>query len=317
VKIIQRRWRECRGRAFARRVKQTVPELFWGMKERRKDSVYREFKGDYISSKSSRIFKKNIKTKHKEGRVYFADKIVQLNPKGKPAKRVIIVTEKAIYLIGGLIGKKVVLRININEISSVELSTLQDGVFVIRTKDGNDEIFESDKKTELIGALYELSAELAKEGNSSGDGGAYVSGTFQVNFATSGSLATKNKKSTRTLEWKKEDSLGDKLNISAKGSTTIISTGPGLDKSAGPKKRSKPQKSERMRQINRSGAADQRIAVVCQVKAKSDYEARNARELSFKAGDIIDVTKKSASGVWQGQVRGKRGTFPVTYVEQV
>jgi len=314
VKIIQRRWRECRGRAFARRVKQTVPELFWGMKERRKDSIYREFKGDYISSKSSRIFK-NIKTKHKEGRVYFADKIVQLNPKGKPAKRVVIVTEKAIYIIGGLIGKKVILRININEIASIELSTLQDGVFVIRSKDGNDDIFESDKKTELIGAIYELSAELSREsGSSSGD--TFVSGTFQVNFASSGNLSTKNKKATRALEWKKEDSLGEKVNIQAKGSTTVVSTGPGLDKSAGPKKRAKPQKSDRSRQINRNATGDKRIAVICQVKAKSDYEARNARELSFKAGDIIDVTKKSASGVWQGQLKGKRGTFPVTYVDQ-
>jgi hypothetical protein len=46
-----------------------------------------------------------------------------------------------------------------------------------------------------------------------------------------------------------------------------------------------------------------------------DYKAQNARELSFSKGDIINVTTKSISGPWHGELKGQRGVFPSSYVE--
>jgi hypothetical protein len=52
-----------------------------------------------------------------------------------------------------------------------------------------------------------------------------------------------------------------------------------------------------------------------QVKAMYDYTAKNARELTFRAGEVINVTQKNNSGWWQGEIGGRRGVFPADYVQ--
>jgi hypothetical protein len=45
------------------------------------------------------------------------------------------------------------------------------------------------------------------------------------------------------------------------------------------------------------------------------YEAQRADELSLQEGDEIIVTKKDASGWWEGLLHGKKGLFPGNYVD--
>jgi len=49
-------------------------------------------------------------------------------------------------------------------------------------------------------------------------------------------------------------------------------------------------------------------------RALYDFDAEDATELSFRAGDIITIIKKSQDW-WEGELRGKRGLFPGNYVE--
>lgn len=52
------------------------------------------------------------------------------------------------------------------------------------------------------------------------------------------------------------------------------------------------------------------------VKAIYNYAARNQKELSFSAGEILQVTEKTGDGNWwDGFHDGQRGYIPVTYVE--
>ena len=52
------------------------------------------------------------------------------------------------------------------------------------------------------------------------------------------------------------------------------------------------------------------------VKAIYNYAARNQKELSFSAGEILQVTEKTGDGNWwDGFSGGQRGYIPVTYVE--
>lgn len=54
------------------------------------------------------------------------------------------------------------------------------------------------------------------------------------------------------------------------------------------------------------------------VKAIYNYTARNEKELTFSAGEILQVTEKSGDGNWWDGFRdSKRGYIPVTYVEIV
>ncbi|KAJ3038615.1 Unconventional myosin-Ie [Rhizophlyctis rosea] len=46
-----------------------------------------------------------------------------------------------------------------------------------------------------------------------------------------------------------------------------------------------------------------------------DYEASEADELSFKAGDIIAIVSKEDEGWWTGTVKGRKGLFPANYTE--
>jgi myosin-1 len=52
-------------------------------------------------------------------------------------------------------------------------------------------------------------------------------------------------------------------------------------------------------------------------RAIYDYEAADVDELQLKAGDIVMITKKDASGWWQGKKGGKEGLFPGNYVEMM
>eukprot|EP00005_Dracoamoeba_jomungandri_P003003 CAMPEP_0174260130 /NCGR_PEP_ID=MMETSP0439-20130205/8860_1 /TAXON_ID=0 /ORGANISM="Stereomyxa ramosa, Strain Chinc5" /LENGTH=1002 /DNA_ID=CAMNT_0015344305 /DNA_START=46 /DNA_END=3054 /DNA_ORIENTATION=- len=305
LKIIQRRWRQCRGRAFARRVRQAVPELFWGNKERRRDTIFRQYLGDYLRVEDSRIHK-GIKKKFKENRIVFADK-VQVLERGKPKTRTVIITERAIYVIGGKFRKRVSRRLSILDIGCVVLSDLADGVLVFQMLKGDDFCLETSKKTEVVGGLYELSSEAAQE---RGD-----DNLIRVEFSSDGITYTERKKK-RTITFVRDDSAG-RVQIKSRGEETTVTVASGMEKTSGPGRREAPKKKERVRGGINRGNASKKLTVICKVKALHDYDARNARELSFKAGDIIAVTQKSNSGPWQGEFGGKTGSFPATYVEEI
>ncbi|XP_074858581.1 guanine nucleotide exchange factor VAV3 isoform X3 [Carettochelys insculpta] len=51
--------------------------------------------------------------------------------------------------------------------------------------------------------------------------------------------------------------------------------------------------------------------------ARYDFCARDMRELSLLKGDVVKIyTKMSANGWWRGEVNGRMGWFPSTYVEE-
>ncbi|ELR15570.1 SH3 domain containing protein [Acanthamoeba castellanii str. Neff] len=55
---------------------------------------------------------------------------------------------------------------------------------------------------------------------------------------------------------------------------------------------------------------------VAQAVANYDYAGRSDRELSFKKGQRISVFQRQESGWWVGEVEGKRGLFPGSFVQE-
>jgi len=47
------------------------------------------------------------------------------------------------------------------------------------------------------------------------------------------------------------------------------------------------------------------------------YDAAETDELSFQAGETIEIVKEDPSGWWVGRLRGKEGLFPSNYVEKI
>ncbi|XP_077409972.1 guanine nucleotide exchange factor VAV3 isoform X1 [Vanacampus margaritifer] len=51
--------------------------------------------------------------------------------------------------------------------------------------------------------------------------------------------------------------------------------------------------------------------------ARYDFSSRDMRELSLQEGDVVKIyTKTGANGWWRGEVNGRIGWFPSTYVEE-
>jgi hypothetical protein len=73
-------------------------------------------------------------------------------------------------------------------------------------------------------------------------------------------------------------------------------------------------KQQRNLQINRSGKSTKAAPAKAQARAVADYVAKSARELTFKTGDTINIISKDVSGIWQGELNGKRGVFPSSHV---
>ncbi|KAJ8001631.1 hypothetical protein DPEC_G00171480 [Dallia pectoralis] len=53
------------------------------------------------------------------------------------------------------------------------------------------------------------------------------------------------------------------------------------------------------------------------VKARYDFVAEEVDELSFRAGDIIDVLESSDGSWWKGRLMGQMGLFPTNYTHPV
>ena len=54
-----------------------------------------------------------------------------------------------------------------------------------------------------------------------------------------------------------------------------------------------------------------------QCQADYDYEATEKDELSIRIGDVINVTLRHDDGWWKGELNGKTGLFPASYVHQL
>jgi len=113
------------------------------------------------------------------------------------------------------------------------------------------------------------------------------------------------------MKKKIKETKGKKTN----SDTFTISVIAGLAKDAGRKKKEAPKPQSKIQQINTSGKGSKAPNVKFVVKASQDYAAKSARELSFGKGDTINViSTDDATGMWQGECKGKRGIFPSGYV---
>uniref|UniRef100_A0A3Q4HFQ8 Vav guanine nucleotide exchange factor 3 n=1 Tax=Neolamprologus brichardi TaxID=32507 RepID=A0A3Q4HFQ8_NEOBR len=72
-----------------------------------------------------------------------------------------------------------------------------------------------------------------------------------------------------------------------------------------------------MHRFNRSGGNMFTPKVIGVAIARYDFSSRDTRELSLQEGDVVKIyTKSGANGWWRGEVNGRVGWFPSTYVEE-
>ncbi|XP_072284752.1 unconventional myosin-Ie-like [Pyxicephalus adspersus] len=232
ARVIQKAWRKHTAVRKYIRMREEASNIVLNKKERRRNSINRNFVGDYIGMDGRPELRQFIGRRE---RIDLADTVVKYDRRFKTLKRDLVLTPKFVYLIGrekvkqgpekGQIKEVLKRKIELKDIQSISMSTLQDD-FIIIHEAQYDSVLESVFKTEFLSLLYkryeertqrkldvrfsnQLEFKVKKEGWTPWG----AAGTRQINFQTgSGDIAV------------------SKVN----GKVLLVMIGPGLPKNSRP-----------------------------------------------------------------------------------
>ncbi|XP_031407054.1 myosin heavy chain IB-like [Punica granatum] len=128
-------------------------EPFMGFKVRRKASLHREYRGDYLDVPSHPSLMK-ILQKQGDKQVLFADKVLKFTGSGKMKWRILLITDFAIYIIDPETDA-LKRRIALAAVEKMCLSELSDNFFAIIVPTEYDLLMASTRKTEIVTVLVE------------------------------------------------------------------------------------------------------------------------------------------------------------------
>nr|XP_020653907.1 unconventional myosin-Ie-like isoform X1 [Pogona vitticeps]XP_020653908.1 unconventional myosin-Ie-like isoform X2 [Pogona vitticeps] len=248
ARVIQKAWRKHVAVRKYIQMREEASNILLNKKERRRNSINRNFVGDYIGLENHPELRRFVGRRE---RVDFADTVVKYDRRFKTVKRDLILTPKFLYLIGrekvkqgpekGLIKEVLKRQIEVERIQSVSLSTLQDD-FIIIHEPQYDSVLECVFKTELLSLLYKRYEERTQK---------------QLLVKFSNQLEFKVKKDgwgpwgaagSRQVQF--QICQGDLALLRNNGKVLVVSIGPGLPRNARP-----TRKDTRKSQYLSAGAA--------------------------------------------------------------
>uniref|UniRef100_A0A8C3CW76 Myosin IE n=1 Tax=Cairina moschata TaxID=8855 RepID=A0A8C3CW76_CAIMO len=159
ARAIQKAWRKYAARKKYVQMREEASDLLLNKKERRRNSINRNFVGDYIGMEDHPELRQFVGKREK---IDFADTVTKYDRRFKSVKRDLVLTPKCIYLIGrekikqgpekGQVKEVLKRRMEVERILSVSLSTMQDDMFILHEQE-YDSLLESVFKTEFLSLL--------------------------------------------------------------------------------------------------------------------------------------------------------------------
>ncbi|KAJ0066691.1 hypothetical protein NL108_018318 [Boleophthalmus pectinirostris] len=159
ARVIQKAWRKHVAVRKYVQMRQEASDILLNKKERRRNSLNRNFVGDYLGLDQRPEIRTFIGRRE---RVEFADVVLKYDRRFRSVKRDLVLTPKYLYLIGrekvkqgpdkGQIQEVLKRKIEIQKIQSVSLSCLQDDLFVVHEEE-YDSVLQSVFKTELLSLM--------------------------------------------------------------------------------------------------------------------------------------------------------------------
>uniref|UniRef100_A0A3B4UQE9 Osteoclast-stimulating factor 1 n=1 Tax=Seriola dumerili TaxID=41447 RepID=A0A3B4UQE9_SERDU len=159
ARVIQKAWRKHIAVRKYVKMREEASDVLLNKKERRRNSINRNFVGDYIGTDNHPEIRQFVGRRE---RIDFADVVVKYDRRFRTVKRDLILTPKFLYLIGrekvkqgpdkGQIQEVLKRKIELNKIQSVSLSTLQDDFFIVHEEE-YDSVLQSVFKTEFLSLL--------------------------------------------------------------------------------------------------------------------------------------------------------------------
>uniref|UniRef100_K7F9Z7 Myosin IF n=1 Tax=Pelodiscus sinensis TaxID=13735 RepID=K7F9Z7_PELSI len=258
ARVIQKAWRKHIAIRKYEQMREEASHILYNSKERRKNSINRNFVGDYLGMEDKPELRQFM---GKRERVDFADSVTKYDRRFKPIKRDFILTPKFFYLIGrekvkkgpekGQIREVLKKKVEIQAVHKVSLSVLcpastrQDDFFILHEEDA-DNFLESIFKTELLSLLCKRYEELTQR-------------KLQLSFGDTLQFRVKKEGwgggGTRGVTFLRGQ--GDTAVLKAGGKTLNVSIGDGAPCGAEPTKKGIPQSRGRQRQPAPSRSAPQ------------------------------------------------------------
>uniref|UniRef100_A0A3P8UKW5 Myosin IEb n=1 Tax=Cynoglossus semilaevis TaxID=244447 RepID=A0A3P8UKW5_CYNSE len=159
ARVIQKAWRKHIAVRKYVKMREEASDILLNKKERRRNSLNRNFVGDYIGTENHPEIRQFVGRRE---RIDFADVVVKYDRRFRTVKRDLILTPKFLYLIGrekvkqgpdkGQIREVLKRKIEVHKIQSVSLSTLQDDFFIVHEEE-YDSVLQSIFKTEFLSLL--------------------------------------------------------------------------------------------------------------------------------------------------------------------
>uniref|UniRef100_A0A8D0F7M9 Myosin IE n=1 Tax=Strix occidentalis caurina TaxID=311401 RepID=A0A8D0F7M9_STROC len=159
ARAIQKAWRKYVARKKYVQMREEASDLLLNKKERRRNSINRNFVGDYIGMEDHPELRQFVGKREK---IDFADTVTKYDRRFKSVKRDLVLTPKCIYLIGrekikqgpekGQVKEVLKRRMEVERILSVSLSPMQDDIFILHEQE-YDSLLESVFKTEFLSLL--------------------------------------------------------------------------------------------------------------------------------------------------------------------
>lgn len=239
ARVIQKSWRKFVARKKYVQMREEASDLLLNKKERRRNSINRNFIGDYIGMEEHPELQQFVGKREK---IDFADTVIKYDRRFKGVKRDLLLTPKCLYLIGrekvkqgpdkGLVKEVLKRRIEIERILSVSLSTMQDDIFILHEQE-YDSLLESVFKTEFLSLLAKRYEEKTQK---------------QLPLKFSNTLELKLKKEnwgpwsaggSRQVQF--HQGFGDLAILKPSNKVLQVSIGPGLPKNSRPTRRNTTQ----------------------------------------------------------------------------
>ncbi|XP_036159109.1 unconventional myosin-Ie isoform X4 [Myotis myotis] len=235
ARVIQKSWRKFAARKKYVQMREEASDLLLNKKERRRNSINRNFIGDYIGMEEHPELQQFVGKREK---IDFADTVTKYDRRFKGIKRDLILTPKCLYLIGrekvkqgpdkGQVKEVLKRRIEMERILSVSLSTMQDDIFILHEQE-YDSLLESVFKTEFLSLLAKRYEEKTQK---------------QLPLKFSNTLELKLKKEnwgpwsaggSRQVQF--HQGFGDLAILKPSNKVLQVSIGPGLPKNSRPTRR--------------------------------------------------------------------------------
>ncbi|XP_006869067.1 PREDICTED: unconventional myosin-If [Chrysochloris asiatica] len=236
ARTIQKAWRRHVAVRKYEEMRQEASNILLNKKERRRNSINRNFVGDYLGLEERPELRQFL---GKRERVDFADSVTKYDRRFKPIKRDLILTPKCVYVIGrekvkkgpekGQVREVLKKKLELQALRGVSLSTRQDDFFILQ-EDAADSFLESIFKTEFLSLLCKRFEEVARQ---------------PLPLTFSDTLQFRVKKEgwggggTRNVTFSRGS--GDVAMLKAGGKTLTVSVGDGLPKNSKPTRKGMAQ----------------------------------------------------------------------------